>query len=90
MQHMEQQIEEIVEKLIKEKYEKGYFQCMASYVRDLDCIKILLNGYKKDDLSKRYNTNCLISVSMYERLENKESYIKNVIEHTMCEYYNFK
>lgn len=85
-----EKIEDIAKQLIKEKYEKGYFQCTASYIQDLDCIKISLNGYKKDDLSQRYNTNYNIAVSIYERCGNKESYIKSVIEYVMFKSYNFK
>lgn len=85
-----EKIEDIAKQLIKEKYEKGYFECSASYVQKFDCVSIKVRGYKKDDYSQRYLANYEFPVSTYERVENKESYIKNVIEYVMFKSFNFK
>ena len=82
-------IEDIAKQLIKENYKKGCFECAASYVRKFDCIRIKVRGYKKDDYSQRYLANYEIPVSIYEGRENKESYIKNVIEYIMLKSFNF-
>ena len=85
-----EKMEDIAKQLINEKYEKGYFKCTASYDQILDCIKILLNGYKKDDSSQRYYADYNIPVSIYENCEDKESCIKSIIVYMMTKFYNFK
>ena len=85
-----EKIEDIAKQLINEKYEKGYFKCTASYDQNIDCIKILLNGYNNDDLSQRYYADYNITVSLYENCVDKESCIKSAIEYMMANFYNFK
>lgn len=85
-----EKIEDIAKQLINEKCEKGYVKCTASYIQNLDCIKILLIGYKKDNLKQRYYADYNITVSMYENCVNKELCIKSIIEYMMANFYNFK
>ena len=82
-----EKIEDIAKQLINEK---GCFKCTASYIQNLDCIRILLNGYKKDNLKQRYCAYYNITVSIYEKCVNKESCIKSIIEYMMDNFYNFK
>lgn len=85
-----EKIEDIAKQLINEKYEKGCFKCTASYIPNLDCIKILLIGYKQDNLKQRYYTDYNITFSIYENCVDKESCIKSIIDYMMTEFYNFK
>ena len=85
-----EKIEDIAKQLINEKYEKGHFKCTASYIQNLDCIKILLIGYKKDNLKQRYYADYNITASIYENCVNKELCIKSIIEYMMANFYNFK
>ena len=85
-----EKIEDIAKQLINEKYEKGCFKCTASYDQNIDCIKILLNGYNNDDLSQRHYADYNITVSLYENCVDKESCIKNAIEYMMTNFYNFE
>ena len=85
-----EKIEDIAKQLINEKCEKGYVKCTASYIQNLDCIKILLIGYKNDNLKQRYYADYNIPVSIYENCVNKESCIKSIIEYMIANFYNFK
>ena len=85
-----EKIEYIAKQLINEKYEKGCFKCTASYIQNLDCIKILLNGYKQDNLKQRYYADYNITASIYENCVDKELCIKSIIEYMMANFYNFK
>ena len=85
-----EKIEDIAKQLINEKYEKGCFKCTASYIQNLDYIKILLIGYKKDNLKQRYYADYNITASIYENCVDKELCIKSIIEYMMANFYNFK